>query len=194
MRARRADRPEERGGMPDNAPAIGAPKLPLIESGSEMRTGIHKQFKSEGGKKKEGKAVMTPHPTRWYQCYHTSINWWENSPTITYLEKNILCAEENSKHYIWRSMVVASSCYGVLLSGRDEDTGHNWGEWLLQPNKERSLKKTWTRLHKTGSSSFSTTVTRSIQPRRRTSPNVFEWPGQSPNFNPMEHLGEMWSL
>lgn len=103
---------------------------------------------------------MTPHPTRWYQCYHASINWWENSPTITYLEKNILCAEENSKHYIWRkldtahplvislwwSVVVASSCYGVLLSGRDEDTGHNRGEWLLQPNKERVLEEN---LHQT---------------------------------------------
>ena len=105
-------------------------------------------------------------------------------------------SEENLAPSLRWSMVVAASCCGMFLSGRDWETSQHRGkdEWS---KVQRSLMKTCSRALRTSDwgegSPSNKTLTLRTQPRqcrrgfgRRV--QVLERPSQSPDLNPIEHL------
>ena len=84
------------------------------------------------------------------------------------------------------SMVVAASCFGGASQWQGQETGQNWGKdecSQIQRGSWRSCSRVYMTSDWGNDSPFSRTITGSIQPL-----TVLEWPRESPNLNPIEHL------
>ena len=96
---------------------------------------------------------------------------------------------------LWWSMMVAASCCGHVFSGRDWETSQDRGieEWSkVQRDPWLKTRSRALRTSEWGKGSPSKrTMTICTQPRQCRSDkflNVLEWPSQSLNLNPIEHL------